>query len=137
MAENTAIRGVMWKLHVSSKGQPDPSLLIAGAVDDELTRLLRELQGIADDFLQYFSEVVVPNIDLSPVRIGVIDQIALLEGQNTTNVTDFLLLLGGLVAGGEKVIEQARVRFDVRAEPQGSWGEVGLWDVSSPAAVSG
>jgi len=129
MTENSAVRGVLWKLHVSNKGEPDPSLSIAGADDEDLTRLLQQLQAIADDFVDYFGTVVIPNIDLSPRRIGVVDSIALMEGQNDQNVTDFLLLLGGLVSGGELVIDQARARFDVIAEPQGNWAEIGRWDV--------
>lgn len=134
-SEDTAIRGVLWKLHVSNKGQPDPSLSIADAVGDELTRLLKEVQEIADAFVDYFGSVVVPNIDLSPHRVGIVDHLALIEGQNDSNVTDFLLLLGGLVTGGGPVIEQIRVRFDVTAEALGNWGEMGRWHV--PVPVSG
>ena len=134
MTENKAIRGVLWKLHISRAGEPDPSLLIPDAVDAELTRLLDQLQAIADDFVSYLDTVVVPNIDLSPVRVGIIDRVALSGGQNDTNVTDFLLLLGGLVTGGQPVIDQIRTRFDVTAEVMGNWGEVGRWDV--PVSVA-
>ncbi len=134
MTENAAIRGVLWKLHVSNKGEPDPSLLIPDAVDDELSKLLEQVQTIADDFREYFNSTVVPNIDLSPRRIGIIDHLSLLEGQNDTSVTDFFLLLGGLVAGGDLVVDQIRVRFDVIAESLGNWGEAGRWDVPVPVA---
>ncbi|MFI5954565.1 hypothetical protein [Cryptosporangium sp. NPDC051539] len=127
-------RGVLFELHIWPKDGPDLSLLVPDATDEEIPALLGQLESLADEFVAYLRDEIVPGLETTPTRFGHIDRVTLLRGDVTTTVTDFLLFLDGLVDGDgghgntPGVIDRIAGKFSVRATPRHVFNEAGSWD---------
>jgi hypothetical protein len=129
--DNTVKSGTLWKLHVSPKDGPDPGKQLSDASDDERDRLVLELGTFATEFVTFFESYVVPNVDPEFSRAGRIERILLIQGNNTSTVTDFWLFLDGLMAGDRGVLDVIGERYAVEVEQLGNYTRAGFWDTSS------
>jgi hypothetical protein len=102
----------------------------SGQQDGRRDRIIvRELDAIAADFEDYFTNQVVPHIDRSPTAFGVIENIRIFKGNHTNTATDFWLFLGGLVGGNGGVVAQISQRFSLKVDDLGNYREIGRWDL--------
>ncbi|TQS39831.1 hypothetical protein [Cryptosporangium phraense] len=130
--------GVLYELHIAPKDGEDVSLRIPDASDAEIPALLAELERLAEEFIAYLGNEIVPTLEREPFAGGLIEHVTLLRGNVTTTSTDFLLFLDGLVDGdgahGDHpgVIARIAEKFSVRATLRHAFTEVGSWP--SPAA---
>lgn len=133
MSEYPGVSGTLFELHIAPLEGPDPSLRVpdaeagGGTGGTELTALLERLEELHEEFVRFLTEEVVPNIDTSPHRVGVIERVTLLRGNYDTTSSDYLLFLDGILAGDGGVLERLGTRFSVRSRSRGVFREVGSW----------
>lgn len=128
--DNTVESGTFWKLHVWPKDRPDMSKRVPAASGGELDRLVLELSTFATEFVTFFESCVVANVSPETTSVGRIERILLVQGNNTTTITDFWLFLDGLVSGDRGVLDAIRERYSLEAEELGNYSRAGLWDTS-------
>jgi hypothetical protein len=120
--------GVLWKLHIWNKDQPDRSDLLNAPLDEQPPDLFDELRILGDSFQSYFGEKLIPKIDRSASRTGVIDKVTLFRSDHYS--PDFVLFLHGIIAGDHGVIALIAEDFSVRGEEVGLFNPADVWKLT-------